>query len=81
MVGENEPNHRETKTNNTFIRVKIKHFSTLTVLLFGLFLPTIGLAQAMLIHEGPAYQTGICEPSISVDPTNTQNVYAAFGIK
>ena len=77
MVGENTPNHRETKTNNTFIRVKIKHFSTLTVLLFGLFLPTVGLAQAVLIHEGPAYQTGICEPSISVDPTNTQNVYAA----
>ena len=76
-VGDNAPNHRETKTNITFIRVKIKHFSTLTVLLFGLFLPTVSLAQAVLIHEGPAYQTGICEPSISVDPTNTQNVYAA----
>ena len=31
----------------------------------------------MKIHEGPAYKSGICEPSISVDPTNPMNIYAA----
>ncbi|MEY2963334.1 MAG: hypothetical protein RL754_595 [Bacteroidota bacterium] len=41
------------------------------------FLPFAANAQAVKIHEGPSYQTGICEPTISVDPTNTQNIYAA----
>ena len=27
--------------------------------------------------RGPAYKSGICEPSISVDPTNPMNIYAA----
>ena len=31
----------------------------------------------MKIHEGLAIQSGICEPSISVDPTQPSNVYAA----
>ncbi|MCO4775883.1 MAG: exo-alpha-sialidase, partial [Flavobacteriales bacterium] len=57
--------------------VKIKHFLTLPLILCGLFQSNTGFAQAVLIHEGPANQTGICEPTISVDPTNTQNVYAA----
>ncbi|HCP41161.1 MAG TPA: glycosyl hydrolase [Cryomorphaceae bacterium] len=34
-------------------------------------------AQAVKIHEGPSFLSGICEPSISVDPTNPMNVYAA----
>src|SRR5210317_1407499 len=77
LVCETAPNQSDTNTINTFMPVKIKHFLTLPFILCGLFQSNTGFAQAVLIHEGPANQTGICEPTISVDPTNTQNVYAA----
>ena len=41
-----------------------------------LFTGFTGYAQAVKIHQGAAFRTGICEPSIAVDPTNTSNIYA-----
>lgn len=58
------------------MHVKIRQFSThalSTALLFAVLTAT---AQAVKIHEGPAFKTGICEPSIAVDPTNPSNIYA-----
>ncbi|HAF47301.1 MAG TPA: hypothetical protein DCG83_06420, partial [Cryomorphaceae bacterium] len=63
-------------TSKYFMHVKIRQFSThalSTALLFAVLTAT---AQAVKIHEGPAFKTGICEPSIAVDPTNPSNIYA-----
>lgn len=56
--------------------VKIHQFSAILLTAGALLLPFHSTAQAVKIHEGPAYKTGICEPSIAVDPTNAQNIYA-----
>ena len=64
-------------TNRKFISPKIAQFSGFTALILALGFVKTAQAQAVKIHEGPSYQTGICEPSISVDPTNTHNIYAA----
>ena len=57
--------------------VKINDFLAPIAFAAALFSYQSVKAQAVKIHEGPSYQTGICEPSISVDPTNTSNIYAA----
>lgn len=56
--------------------VKIHQFSAILLTAGALLTSLHSTAQAIKIHEGPAYKTGICEPSIAVDPTNTLNIYA-----
>ena len=60
-----------------FMTVKLSQFYKLYVLAIALAIGLKSNAQAVKIHEGPAYKSGICEPSISVDPTNPMNIYAA----
>jgi len=48
--------------------VKLSQFSLFTLLLGALLSSLNTFAQAVKIHEGPSFQSGICEPSISVDP-------------
>ena len=57
--------------------VKLSQFSLFPLLLVALLSSFNTFAQAVKIHEGPSFRSGICEPSISVDPTNPMNVYAA----
>lgn len=57
--------------------MKITQFLAASALALCLFPSQSTYAQAVKIHEGLAVRTGICEPSISVDPTNTSNIYAA----
>ena len=56
--------------------VKISQFSLLSFIVFAI-LGTNLQAQAVKIHEGPSFLSGVCEPSISVDPSNPMNIYAA----
>ena len=56
--------------------MKIHHFLTQACSIAALFAGFTGYAQAVKIHQGAAFRTGICEPSIAVDPTNTSNIYA-----
>lgn len=56
--------------------VKIHQFLSQICSISLLFTGIATYAQAVKIHEGAAFRTGICEPSIAVDPTNTSNVYA-----
>lgn len=56
--------------------MKIHHFLTQACSIAVLFTGFTGYAQAVKIHQGAAFRTGICEPSIAVDPTNTSNIYA-----
>ena len=57
--------------------VKLSQFSLFTLLLSALLSSFNTFAQAVKIHEGPSFRSGICEPSISVDPSTPMNVYAA----
>ena len=56
--------------------MKINHFLAFVALITTILLPKSTDAQAIKIHEGMAFKTGVCEPSISVDPTNKNNIYA-----
>ena len=56
--------------------MKIHQFLSQICSISLLFTGIASHAQAVKIHEGAAFRTGICEPSIAVDPTNTSNVYA-----
>src|SRR6056300_1686965 len=62
--------------SKNFMPVKIHQFSAILLTAGALLTSLHSTAQAIKIHEGPAYKTGICEPSIAVDPTNTSNIYA-----
>lgn len=65
-----------SRTTDFFIAVKVNQFLTKSLLLCAFFATAQLQGQAIKIHEGPTYRSGICEPSISVDPSNTQNIYA-----
>jgi hypothetical protein len=56
--------------------VKLNQFIALVALISTLLMSKSTHAQAVKIHEGTAFKSGICEPSISVDPTNKNNIYA-----
>ncbi|MGB1184907.1 MAG: sialidase family protein, partial [Schleiferiaceae bacterium] len=41
-----------------------------------LFSPNTADAQAVKIHQGPAFKSGICEPSIAINPSDPKHVVA-----
>ena len=66
---------KQIKKKN-FIAVKITTFLGTLTLAGLLFSPLLSTGQAVKIHEGPSFKTGICEPSIAVNPTNTSHIVA-----
>ena len=60
-----------------FMTIKLRQFYNLYHIAIALVIGIKSNAQAIKIHEGPADKSGICEPSISIDPTNPLNIYAA----
>jgi hypothetical protein len=56
--------------------VKITTFLGTIALSTLLFSPNTADAQAVKIHQGPAFKSGICEPSIAINPSDPQHVVA-----
>jgi len=56
--------------------VKITTFLGTIALSTLLFSPNTADAQAVKIHQGPAFKSGICEPSIAINPSDPKHVVA-----
>ncbi|CAI8357872.1 MAG: Uncharacterised protein [Cryomorphaceae bacterium] len=56
--------------------MKITTFLGTIALSTLLFSPNTADAQAVKIHQGPAFKSGICEPSIAINPSDPKHVVA-----